>query len=139
MKYEHWDDVLADIIPKPCRIRIETGQEFIRLWVGHRDWQWRVSTGEFVGSGIMVPPDEKRPFNPDDDLPKDIRTDFVRANVEIASENQDLRALNKRLVEMLKQCHEVLVTESADCPYRGFWIKFHGPDCELAKLLEECK
>jgi len=47
------NDLVMPILkfPDPCPVRIEITDEFVYLFVGQRDWQWRVSDGSLVGSG----------------------------------------------------------------------------------------
>jgi len=38
-------------IPDPCPVRVEITDEYVYLFVGSRDWQWRLSDGECIGTG----------------------------------------------------------------------------------------
>ncbi len=36
------------------KIRIEVDEEYVKLFVGPRDWQWDKETGEFIGCGTCL-------------------------------------------------------------------------------------
>ena len=76
------------------------------------------------------------------------RADAWAAYIERKEEGDtscaSLRALNKRLVEMLRRRGEYDMTDPISfdryCFYCRHWeASGHSPDCELAKLLEEAK
>lgn len=50
------DDGVVSILkfPDPCPIRVVVDDERIALFVGPRDWSWRRSNGELIGSGCCV-------------------------------------------------------------------------------------
>jgi len=57
MTYELNDQVLSVLgkgLPDPCPVRIIVNDHDIRLYVGPRDWQWDVRTGQFIGSGTRL-------------------------------------------------------------------------------------
>lgn len=46
------DLVLPDLaLPDPCPVRIKITDKYIFLFVGQRDWQWRLNDGSLVGTG----------------------------------------------------------------------------------------
>ena len=50
--FEYKDLILSKLnLPDPCPIKIEIKGDFIYLFVGQRDWQWKFSDGKFVGCG----------------------------------------------------------------------------------------
>lgn len=49
-------------LPDPCSVRIEIrddykGRSNLFLYVGQRDWQWDLETGEWIGSGVNLLPE----------------------------------------------------------------------------------
>ena len=59
-------------LPDPCPIRIEIRDECVYLYVGQRDWQWRLSNGKLVGSGcglcctsVSAPPPPQQVQSPE--------------------------------------------------------------------------
>ena len=54
MEYLTEDLVLSGLsLPDPCPVRIKTTDKYVYLFIGQRDWQWRLD-GSFVGSGCGV-------------------------------------------------------------------------------------
>ncbi len=49
------DDLILPMLklPEPCPIRIVIDDDYVRLYVGQRDWQWRLD-GSFVGCGTCL-------------------------------------------------------------------------------------
>lgn len=43
----------------PCPIRVRITEEFIFLYVGQRDWQWRISDSSLIGCGMSLCPPTK--------------------------------------------------------------------------------
>ena len=53
--FKHQDLVLPIIkLPDPCPISIKILKDHIFLFVGQRDWQWDLETGELVGCGTTL-------------------------------------------------------------------------------------
>ena len=49
------DQVLPDLkFPGPVLVEIKIREDFIYLYVGPRDWQWDLKTGNLVGSGTAL-------------------------------------------------------------------------------------
>ncbi len=50
--YENLDYVLATLeLPDPCPVKIVIDGNYVRFYVGQRDYQWDRKTQQFVGGG----------------------------------------------------------------------------------------
>lgn len=60
--YETTDLILPFLFKgtKETKIKIKIDSENVRLYVGHRDWQWDAKSGKFIGCGTAMsqPPEE---------------------------------------------------------------------------------
>jgi hypothetical protein len=58
MREEHYmvDDVILPglALPEPCPVRIDISDDFIRLFVGQRDWQWERGSPEICACGTSL-------------------------------------------------------------------------------------
>lgn len=57
LTYEATDHILGQLsLPDPCPVKIKFDPEhaILQLFVGPRDFQWSMETGEFVASGTML-------------------------------------------------------------------------------------
>jgi hypothetical protein len=50
-------------LPDPCPVRVVLTPEYVKLYVGPRDWQWYRDTGKVMGSGTRLP------ANPAEEVP----------------------------------------------------------------------
>lgn len=59
--FEKLDQILPMLeLPNPCPIKVVIRKDFLRLYIGPRDWQWRLSDGSFIGAGTRSDhPDEE--------------------------------------------------------------------------------
>jgi hypothetical protein len=57
-EYQHADQILPILtLADPCNVRITVDDEWVRLWVGPRDWQWYRTgpkAGQLMGAGTCV-------------------------------------------------------------------------------------
>jgi len=53
--FETKDLVLPGMeLPDPCPIKIRITEDYVYLYVGQRDWEWNIKTGEFIGQGTFL-------------------------------------------------------------------------------------
>ena len=41
-------------LPFPTKIKIELDEQYVRLYVGRRDWEWDRKTGKLAGCGTVI-------------------------------------------------------------------------------------
>ena len=60
--YQTEDLVVSTLqLPQPCRIEITIDDDYLKLYVGGRDWMWDIKTGELTGSGCRIINEAEKP------------------------------------------------------------------------------
>ena len=61
--FQHQDLILPilPILGYSCDVRVVIDDQYVRLYIGPRDWQWERQTGKFIGAGTALESNCARP------------------------------------------------------------------------------